>query len=558
MARSIRDIGEKLEKVVVSEEAKREGETLKDVIKSLPSDVKVRIMKIQDGVKRYISTVPIDDYDKSDPYAWIKRRFVQKHGDGEYIIEFIAPSGEIIKQTSPIFIESENKKEDIEKQAFIKKAEEALRLKEEAIEKKQEIAEKISKLESEKAAVMATLFEKQFDMLTKLYEERINAIKEQIEKGTNDNNILFMIETLKNEYRQAVDRLSNLIKEAAENKQPQYMELIFNMINKSLEKNTLEETLKVISLIKDITRNENSIDNIMKFINIFKEISSNNNEDPIDRFAKTINIVKEITTKEEQKSFFEELIENPQKLEIIKNLLGIKEIRQVEEKINELVTKISMRDEPERIKNDPLTELLDDVDKIKKIKDVLAPIFGIQPQPAKSILELVSNIINSPTMPEIVSRIMEGLTKAKLIESGFLPAEYAGSVIHVNTLKGNKAKQKMETQEGGSSKIKKQKMEDGKLILKHVLVEAIQKAASNSKADDTPEDFGNKIAEALYKIAKSNPAILAIAIAIKKKEKEKIAKETLKELIPDIPDDMMETIIKSAENKIKEMVGKNL
>lgn len=581
MAKSIRDVGEKIEKTVEKEIAKKEGEILKDVVKTLPSDTRVRIMKLDEGTRVYVTTVSIDEYDKTDPYAWIKRRFAKKHGSGEYILEFISPEGEVIKSSTPIYIEVESGK-DKETHEFLKKAEEALRLKEEAIDKKVELSEKLSQLETEKANILIELVNKQLDMMTKLYEERINAVKEKLEQGsaTDSQLLLLELQRIKDEYRTAIDKIYDTIRQAVDNKQPEYITFVMEILKSSLERerNSFSETVQTLSMLKDMFKPEKEekkdffeelLENPQK-AELFKRmmgIKDKPEKEKKDFFEELLEnpqkaeLFKRIMGIDEKKDLITELMENPQKLEMIKKLFGLDEVHEIKSSLTDIVSRAFMREERPK---DVVEEIVEYGEKLRKMKDILAPILGTQAQPVKSFLELISTIINSPTMPDIVSRVMEGIVKAKLVEQGYIPNEYAGAIIDARSLQGvQPAPLPPQTQPQGQPKAqtrprRKSKKEDTQM-LKSAIAQAIQIAAQQTPGDeDTPEAFARRIAEVLFNMGKENPALVAMTLAMPKSKREELAKQVMKEMIPDIPDEMLDTIVVEAENIIKELVENEL
>ena len=595
MARSIKEVGEKLEGEVKKEVVKKESDVLKDIVKSLPSDVRVRVMKVEDGTRVYVATVPIEDYDKSDPFAWLKRRFANKHGSGEYVIEFISPDGEVLKTAGPITIKLE---EDTGKEAeYIKKAKEALKLKEEAIEKRAELAEKLSQLESERANLLVELVSKQIDMMSKFYEDRINFIMEQLEKGGGQDNQLLLMELqrLKEDYKNAVDRLYELVQRATTEKEPEYLNLLVNvlgklveqtkdtkepeyfsvlvnlltkfmdqmnskkepeyftllanMINKSLEKDATKETLGLINLVKEVLKPvEDKKEEKKGFLDELLE-----NPQKAELFKKILGI-------EEKKDIITELAENPQKLELIKKLFGLDEVREIKSSISE-IARMREHEPPER--KDVIAEVIEYGEKLKKLKDVLGPVLGVQSQPVKSFLELVATILQSPHISEIVSRVMEGFTKAKLIEQGFIPVEYAGQIVPVRrrALPSQQAQAQAQTSQAQAQETarrrRRMKKEEVDMV-KEVLIAAIHAAAQEMSEKSTPEDFAVKIADFLYVRGKNDPTFVGLALSMSKRRREELARETLKEAVPDMPDDMVDFVVKRAEERIRELVAREL
>lgn len=581
MAKSIKDIGESLEKEVKKEEAKKGSEILKEVSKTLPANLRVRVLKWEDGRRVYIATVPIDEYDKSDPYAWIQRRFAKKYGSGDYILEFIAPDGEIVKTSPPIYIEvkEDNEKDDDKVREFIRKAEEALRLKEEAIEKKQEIIQELSKLEKEKANMISEMVNRQLDMITRLYEERVNALKEQLKQNENKDVLIYEIQRIMDEYRSAIERITETVKELTRRQEPQMFELFSMILSKSLEKNSIDEALKMVSIVKELI-DAFKADTDKERKDIIEEIIENpakaeilrkifGIEEKKDFFEELIEnptkaeIIKRIFGVEEKKDFFEELLENPQKFELLKKLLGIDEIKEVKNDINELIKAILSRNESQEEKNkNPLDEVIESANKLRQVKDVLAPLLGINPQPVKSIFELLSTIISSPQMPEIVGRIMDGMVKSKLIEAGFIPVEYAGQVVHYGEISSIRIHKRgnirgEQNSKKGVNNIQSSE-EEGMKKLEQILEQAIIATAQSSSENDTPQKFAERLSTYLFEIGRSDPILAATVIAIPKKKRIEKAKEVIKRVIKDIPDDMLDIIVVEAENKIKKLVEEQL
>ena len=535
MAKSIKDVGKKVESKLSTEIAKKEGEELKEAISSLPSGAKVRILKMEDGVKKYIATVGIEEYDKTDPYAWLKRRFVKKYGDGEYILEFISSDGEIIRTTTPILIEGEKKEEEVikkEEEEFLKKINEALKIKEEAIEHKAKLEKEKAELETEKARTVIELAEKQIDMITRLYDEKIKMIEERFKKSEESDMTLLMMELnrIKDEYMMAIQQIERTIERMKEEQtsQPQYMDMVMQFLLKSMEKDKFEEVMKMITLMKELTPKE-----------------------------------------ENKKDIFEELIENPQKIELFKKMIGLDRVEEIRREISELFRYAFEKEQQQEPKKDIIDEALESFEKMRRLKDILQPVLGIQPQPAKSFVELIATILQSPQVPQIVQALAQSMTQTKItekmIEMGYIPAELAGRFVKPEQLNagqpgyaGYPVEQQPQQPQTHKKQTKKSKNKEEEDMIKNLLINAINKVAPNVKDDTTTEQFAKMIAKEFISIGEQNHMIAAQIIFMDKKKRKKIFIDVLKQIVPDMTKEMAEEIYETIEKEIKEYIEKRM
>lgn len=408
-------------------------------------------------------------------------------------------------------------------------------------------------MEKAQAQSLIDIVSKQMDMMTKMYEERIKLLKEEFEKVDDKDKIFLLqeINRLRDDFKEAIDNIINTLRSVQEDRsddQSKIYEVLLTILSKTLEKNSLDDTLKVIQIMKDTYQKEKSfIEQILEDpakYKLFKDLFG------IDERTNSLQEIISIIEKkmENQKDFFTEILENPQKFELLKKLFGFEDIKSLKEEMKSILNIVIERSSPREEKKDMIDEITSSFSKIQKLKDILAPALGIQPQPAKSILELISNIINSPVMPEIVSRIMDGLTKAKLIEHGYIPQDYAGSIVPINQMKKQQPAQKVIKNE-----VKK---EDN--MLKQFILEAIIESAGQTSANDTEEDFAKRIANILYEKGKTNPAVITSVALMNKKQRKSYALSVLKEAIPDLPDNMAKKIVDIAEKEIQKKILEDL
>lgn len=517
MAKSIKDVGSKVEKKLSAEVAKKEGEILKEALSSLPSGAKVRVLKIEDGVKKYITTVGIDEYDKTDPYAWLKRRFAKKYGDGEYIVEFISSDGEVISQSPPIIIEvevSSEKKIIKEEEEFLRKINEALKIKEEAIEQKERLADEKAKVETEKARTVIELAEKQIDMLTRLYEEKIKLIEERFKKSDDTEMLLLMSELnkIRDEYNNAIQNIERTIEKVMEEKrQPEYMDILMQFMMKSMEKDSFEEMMKMMTFIKQLQPDT-----------------------------------------KEKKDFFEELIENPQKMELFKKVMGIDSVEEIRREISDLFRYAFEKNEQEP-KKDLIDETLENFEKMRRLKEIIQPVLGINPQPAKSFVELVATILQSPQVPHVVNAIVEGMTRAKItekmIEQGYIPVELAGHFVKPSELPENSVKHKQ---------TKKQKKQSEEEMIKAALINSIQAISSKIKPETTEEEFAKMIAQRLIEMGEKNKMLAATIVFMDKNKRKSSFVRVMMEIMPDITEEQANSIYNMIEKEIEKYIKQKI
>jgi len=469
------DIEEKLAEDV----DRKDLEATKGVADKLPAEAKAKFYKrTEDGTKLYIHTMLSEDLHGMDMHEYIKSKFHDKFGGGDYVIEFTDSGGDVVRKNT---ISIMDEKKDTADAKFMDVAKEALKVKEDAIDKTIKVEEKIREAEKIKYETALDTLNKSWELMRTMFEARIKELEERQKTAPENLQVVFQmqIDSLRRELDREKERIEREVKIKEE------------------AKTTMDKVIESFLPIL-VTKATEDKDYIDKFAAIYKTIESvqERNKD----FFTTIleNPERALTFKrlmgiDERKDFLMEMIENPQRFDMFKKLMGIEEKETVPVPV-----------EP---KKDFLENLIDFTSKLSNAKPVLMNLLGVQPQPVKSFLELISVIMQNagPYISQSVKQVTDSMVTMELIKKGLIKTVPEGVKEQLAAFSGiEPTVEKVEKPEPKKPTPTKPPTNDVIGIFKEILIDV---AASTTEEMET-KIFVDKVADIIVKRARENPSLI--------------------------------------------------
>jgi hypothetical protein len=477
-----------IEKILEQKEMEKDSKALGDIVDKLPGDSRVKIYKRdEDTLKKiYITSVPADEFSTLDPHEYIKNTYSKRFGSGEYIIEMYDGDklidSRVINVISP---EEEDEVSHIEKAK--KLVDEALEMKERAIEKMEKVAEKKIEEEEKKTFTIVELISRQWETIMNMYRDQINMLRESKDQSPL---IQEQIRKLELEMERAKMQMDAQIKSAmAQESSKSHMELIMSLIaNKGNDK--LYELIS--SLIPQIIQK-----------------SSDTKEDPVEKTLKVIELAEKISGG--RKDFFEELLSNPQKFEAFKIMIGLDKY---EKTYSQMIDALKSLNKPVEIEHKGvLDELVETAQKIEYAKPILRNLLGVQSQPARSLVELISNVLttSAPHIVNAVNSYINGMVMIEMIRKGLIGREEAVRILGGSGFSGAQTHRAQRIQTGEIPERQSQQIEhsrDGgrEMNIEHLFVENLVNIVSSGELP--AEAVADKLADVILSEYKRNPMVI--------------------------------------------------
>jgi len=474
-----------IEKILEQKEVEKDSKALGDIVDKLPGDSRVKIYKRDEETlkKIYITSVPADEFSTLDPHEYIKNTYSKKFGSGEYIIEMYDGDklidSRLINVVSP---EEEDEMSHVEKAKRI--VDEALEMKEKAIEKMEKVAEKKIEEEEKKTFTIVELISRQWETIMNMYRDQINSLRESKDQSPL---IQEQIRRLELEMERAKMQMETQIRNAmTQESSKSQMELIMSLVaNKGNDK--LYELIS--SLIPQIIQK-----------------SSETKEDPVEKTLKVIELAEKISGG--RKDFFEELLSNPQKFEAFKIMIGLDKY---EKTYSQMIDILKSFNKPVEIEHKgALDELIEVSQKIEYAKPILRNILGIQSQPARSLVELISNVLttSAPHIVNAVNSYMNGMMMIEMIRKGLIGKEEAAKLLGVNAgFSGAQQRPKTnEIPEKQSPQIEHSKNGGKEMNVEQLFVENLVNIVSSGELP--AEAVAEKLADVILSEYKRNPMVI--------------------------------------------------
>ena len=439
-----------VEKLLNKEEVKKDFAVLSELQSKLPSNARVKIFKRnEEGGRDYISSLPAQDLVKVDIHEFIKKKYVKDHGGGEYIIEAVDSDGNTVDTFTISIAEklTEEEKAKREEKLKLKEHEEIMQMREEAFQKLKEAEEEKRKAEKMRWETYIEALNKQWETIQKMYEEQINTLKEYINSAPDPNTqMMFQIQLDKvsREFENARRDFELKIKEAQERSvaSEKFYDLVGQLIPKLIDISTakgedpVEKFSKIVEVIKSVVGERKDI--IESFLESPEKMKILQRMLGIDEEGKRKPVLDELLSSPEKlkslldllgfdrkKSFLEELMEKPEKFEIFKRIIGmdkteelIKHLQEIRERQMQIENEI--RSKPEEPKKVLIDQILEAKQKFDALKGLFAP-----PQPAKTLIELVSQLLTSagPYIVQAMQQYIGGMITLEMLRKGINPQQ---------------------------------------------------------------------------------------------------------------------------------------
>lgn len=570
-----------IEKKLEQQEAKRDAEVLSKIAQELPSSSKIKIYKKEDEGKLYITSIPAEDFADTDPHEFIKRKYVKKHGGGDYIVELLDGDGNTVdKKIVSIIDEKEETKEEKDIRHY-KIMEEALEMKEEAVEKLKEVEEEKRRAEMTKYEHMIEQMNRQFELIQDMYRSQIDALKEQLAATGDPTQQLLIqshIDKIEREMERELDRLKMEMKEKEESRVA--TEKMFDLVNSLLPmilnrdkdiKDPVEELDKTIKLVQNLTGGrkdliESFLENPEKLKVFQKLIGVDTSDEKKKDFFESLlenpmkaDMFKKILGVEEKKDFLTDIMEHPQKFELFKKIIGLDKQEELVNSIKELA---SQKNETVERKSG-FEEIIELASKIEQAKPVLRNMLGVQAQPAKTFVELVSSVLQNagPYLAQTIQSIMNGMITIEMIKQGKIGQDALAGIAGTNRALPNKSGTVQ--QEFGNVEEQKpkhqdtQKQQEVKEVDLEKAFEEILLKVSASNANNEGMDvltFVDKVSDVIVYNVKRRPQLMLAVMKLGGVEGIKDKMNNVIKRVTGIEDDasineLSESIIESVKEK---------
>ncbi len=407
-----------IENEIGKTEFNKESQLLTGIAENLPATSKVRFFKRSpEGQNEFITSINAADFDAGNPHEYVKNKFYSKHGGGDYVIELVDHQDNPVHKNIISIIEEEGKESTSSaNREYIEGIKDVVKMKEEVMDKKVEVQKEIQAAEKEKFTNTIEMLNRQWDTIGTMYKERLDSYEKQ--KGDQPQYMqIFLqsqIENTKREMEMAHEKFMaevNKTKDKGEG-----TDKMFELMNTLLpvlltgktEKDPIDTITKTMTLLDTLTgRNKDTIESL---------ISS-------PEKMVMLKALLGVSEKEEKKDFFSDVMENPMKLTMFKQMLGIEEKHEKKDLFEELISNKDKADMFKRVmgveeKKDFLTDMINNPERFTAFKNM----FNLMS--SNEIMEMEQrNRANTPVVvaKDEFSTLVETVEKLKGLKEVFIP-----------------------------------------------------------------------------------------------------------------------------------------
>jgi len=430
-------------------EDKRDTKLLAEIVERLPSASKVRLYKrSEDGQRKFITNIAVDDFDVSNPHEYVKSRFYDKYGGGDYYIELIDSGGDTVGKSIISLIDEVKEKGD---ERYARMIDEALDIREKAQNKVVEVEKKMREAEIAKYEAALDTINKNWEAMSKMYEKMIEDLRVRKEEAPSHLQYVIdgQIKSIEQKFEIEKMRMESEVRARDEGKAA--TEKMFELVNTLIpmvisrregEKDPVQTFNETFALVEKITGGKKDIiESLLETpekLKIFQRLMGIEEEKRKDFFGEIMEspekaiVFRRLLGVEEKKDFFSDVLENPEKILVFRRLMGMEEKKDVFTEMAEhpekaLVFKRLMGLED---KKDFLTEVLDNPQKF----EVLKKIMGVDKmdEMMKDIMEEASKETVVPVpQKSFIDEAIEAATKVDKLKSIFSPSQPVRSLIEL-------------------------------------------------------------------------------------------------------------------------------
>lgn len=592
-----------VEKELDKKEFAKDKEVLTEIADKMPSAAKLKIFKIsEDGEKQYIKTYPAANFDTGNIHEFVQKKFVEKYGGGEYVIEALDGQGNSVGNWTISIIKEDEQKSTSTTNPVQEAMGKVLDMKEAATDKLIKAEEKMREVEKTKYETAIESMSKQWDQMAHIYEQRISDISEQKKSAPEFMQMMLnnQIDGIRRDMDSARERMMSEIsknKDADSSSDKVYSllnTLIPLLIKDKPEKDpieTLEATMNVIGSIAGDRKDflESMLEDPNK-LSIFKQLMGLN-EQKKDFFEELVTnpmkaaAFKQVMGIEDKKDFMTEMISNPEKFAAFKAMFGLLNTNEVIEMERRNTPTPPPRIEPV----DPLTQMIEFTTKIKSIKDVIIPLLGIPTQPARSPWEFLSSLFSGigPQLANMVTNVAQSMITVSAINKGLVnditqlggqqnineristekPPEIRHTIVN-NTGNNNRTYEhakpinNSEPFSGNygldNNDVNKHNLEEN-VNIELMFEEIITNVATSLTEQIPPEEFCDKVVNVMMKTIEENPRIIVSIMKYKNKNENFIVNQASSVFckvlnLPEEQSNALATVLSNkTQNKFKEM-----
>jgi len=381
---------------------------------------KIKVYAIKNGEEYFINEYKYEEEAVLDPEGWIKKRVLdnlpEEYLTDTFVIKAILPDGKVgFEQTVRVAVP---KKRNTIDDAISNKVKEVLELSSIQTQSLLNMIKEMSQKGNENAQVVQELIRIIEDMINQLKEAKEKAIEDikraKEEEGKAEREILQEIIAIEKMFDEKIEKLLMIVNMLEQKKGSEEATMLVQLIPQLLEKLTqredsFEKFAKILELTERFKQEDSFKENLLNML-IEKALKEEEKkEDPIDKLMKEMEVLAKL------KEIFAPKDDNNNS-ELLVHML-VEKIEELEKRNMEMIQKLL---EDKKEKKDEWTEFLETFEKMKRIKKFMEEITGQRPQPAKSMVELIAQIINSPVIKEVATVIADALVKQELIRQGVL------------------------------------------------------------------------------------------------------------------------------------------
>jgi len=411
------DISKQISKI----EAK---EIIKDISEAVKSGeiafTKVKVYAVKNGEEYFINEFKYEKEVVLDPEGWLKKRVIDnippEYKTDTFVIKAIMPDGRIGFETT---VKVAIPKSDSVDEAFSKKVKELLEL---SSMQTQSLLETMKHIQSKNGdgEVVRELIKLLEDMIIQLREEKEKVIEEikkrEESEGKKDREILQEIIAIEKMFDEKIEKLLMIVNSLESKKESEESKIIAQLLPKLLEKidkkdDPIEMMNKMLDALTKITRGEKEEDKFRErlFDIMLEKLMKDEKQDPVEELEKQLKL---ITTLKEAFGIGEDSDDKDVLITMV-----MQKIEEMEKKQHELIMKLIEKDKE---KKDEFQSFIDMYRKIKEFKKLYEDITGSRPQPVKSFIELVAEVLNSPVIENVARILADALVKQELIRQGLM------------------------------------------------------------------------------------------------------------------------------------------
>jgi len=472
-------------------EAKKDVKILTDIAEKLPSASKVRVYKRDDdGKKMFLTAISAEDFPVSNSHEYIKSRYYEKYGGGDYVIELVDGGGDIVGKSEVGLVDDVQKEGDTRYFDMMNKA---IKVKEEATDRVVDAERSIREAEKVKYESALETINRIWESTAKMYESKVSELERQKDKAPESMQIMWQmqIDGLKREIESERRRIEEQVRGKEEGKvaTDKMFDLVNTLIPLIIEKSTVQgkDPIAVltdtVSLVESMTgRKKDFIESIL------------DNPEKMRIFQKVVGIDEDSKGKKDSLS---ELLDSTQKFDALRKAMGV-------DKQDELMAEIRKMGEKAVVPVEPPKDFLDELIGARNKYEVLRSMFSPS-QPAKTLIELLSSLAMNLGPPIIkgIEQITNSMVTIELVRKGLVTQMQDGTIVPLQGKKTEVRADKADVKEAVAETVKEEESVDIRRMFENIVIDVSSAGEMDTKV------FVDKVSDAVINRVKENPRLMA-------------------------------------------------